>query len=147
MTDDDEVLVKNFKRGPLSDWILEEILNDKLMRFAQAYLRMARALSHRPAAPRDLPLEELNDKDRLYREAVSYAMEFSRAEESGNLSLGISCHATARAFVFVIEAAQLLARGNFWDKYAEEMLRLALHEMVGRNSKAWDEERKQAGKT
>jgi PKD repeat protein len=50
MTDDDEMLFQTFKRGPLRDWILEEIVGDKLMRFAQAYLMMARA-QYRPAAP------------------------------------------------------------------------------------------------
>ena len=51
MTDDNEILATLFKQGPLQDWILEEIFGDKLMRFAQAYLMMARNLEYRPAAP------------------------------------------------------------------------------------------------
>ena len=40
-----QMLFQIFKAGPLKDWTYEEIVGDKLMRFAQAYLMMARALS------------------------------------------------------------------------------------------------------
>ena len=52
-----QALFEIFKPGPLKDWVYEEIVGDKLMRFAQAYLMMARALEYRPAVPTDIPPE------------------------------------------------------------------------------------------
>ena len=55
MINDVELLATIFKQGPLKDWVYEEIVGDKLMRFAQAYLMMARDLEYRPAKPSDSP--------------------------------------------------------------------------------------------
>ena len=106
MTDDDEMLFQTFKRGPLREWILEEIVGDKLMRFAQAYLMMADA-KYRPAAPSDgcgniqLTSEQYADKNRLYLEAVTYAMKFASVEDGDmNFHIGCSNYNTNRAFVF-----------------------------------------------
>ena len=136
MTDDDEMLFQIFKQGPLKNWIFEEIVGDKLMRFAQAYLMMARA-QYRPAAPSDgcgniqLTSEQYADKNRLYLEAVTYAMKFASVEDGDmNFHIGCSNYNTNRAFVFCIEAARLLAGGSEGDKYADHLLGLAREEIA-----------------
>ena len=136
MTDDNEILVGIFKQGPLKDWVYEEIVADKLMRFAQAYLMMADA-KYRPAAPSDgygniqLTGEQYEDRNRLYLEAVTYAMKFASVED-GTMDFHIGCsnYNTNRAFVFCIEAARLLAGGSEGDKYADHLLRLAREEIA-----------------
>ena len=53
-----QTLFEIFKPGPLKDWTFEEIVGDKLMRFAQAYLMMAGARSI-VQLPKDCPPEFL----------------------------------------------------------------------------------------
>jgi hypothetical protein len=47
---DIERLSAVFKQGPLREWPAEDIAKDKIMRFAETYLMMART-GYRPAAP------------------------------------------------------------------------------------------------
>ena len=126
-----QTLFKIFKAGPLKDWTYEEIVGDKLMRFAEAYLMMARALEYRPAMPKDFPSESLDNLIFLYQEAVAYAMDFASAED-GDMRFYIGCSNcdTNRAFVFCIEAARLLAGSSEGDKYAGYLLRLAIDEIA-----------------
>ena len=49
---DIERLSAVFKQGPLREWPVEDIAKDKIMRFAETYLMMART-GYRPAAPSD----------------------------------------------------------------------------------------------
>lgn len=49
---DIERLSAVFKQGPLREWPVEDIAKDKIMRFAETYLMMAR-IGYRPAAPSD----------------------------------------------------------------------------------------------
>ena len=115
--DDVACLTDIFKAGPLKQWPVEDIIKDKLMRFAQTYLMMARA-GYRPAAPNDgfgtimLSTEQLKDRERLYLEAVKYALKFNREEDTDSFWIGCSDYDTNRAFVLCIEAARLLAGGR-----------------------------------
>src|SRR5438093_954727 len=116
--DDIERLTSIFKQGPLRQWPRQDIVKDKMMRFAQAYLMMARA-GYRPAAPSDglgniqLSREQLDDHERLYLEAVNYAVDFNRQEDSDKgFRIGCSDYVTNRAFVLSIEAARLLCSGG-----------------------------------
>jgi hypothetical protein len=65
-----ERLIDIFRRTCCAAWTREDIARDKLLRFAQAYLMMARA-KYRPAAPSDgfgniqLTKDECNDRERL----------------------------------------------------------------------------------
>ena len=136
ITVDDEMLFQIFKQGPLKGWSFEEIVGDKLMRFAQAYLMMADA-KYRPAAPSDgcgniqLTSNQYAAKNCLYLEAVTYAMKFASVEDGDmNFHIGCSNYNTNRAFVFCIEAARLLAGSSAGDEYAARLLRLALDEIA-----------------
>lgn len=106
----DDRLTALFKHGALSDWDLEAIEKDKLMRFAQASLMMATA-KYRPAAPSDgcgnntLSAAQLKDDRQLHREAVEYALKFCREEDSHKFWIGYSNFTTNRASVLCIEAA------------------------------------------
>ena len=76
---DIERLSAVFKQGPLREWPVEDIAKDKIMRFAETYLMMART-GYRPAAPSDGLGNIQLDEERLYREAAEYALKFNREE-------------------------------------------------------------------
>src|SRR5690348_10688293 len=84
---DTERLVDVFSVTYCSTWDRDDIARDKLVRFAQAYLTMARN-GYRPQAPSDgfgniqLTRDELDEDGRLYREAVEYAANFCRHEDA-----------------------------------------------------------------
>lgn len=108
--------------------------NPKLQRFYEAYLMMAERAHYRPAAPSDgfgniqLTLEQVRDDYRLQREAVAYALEFDKEEDTNSFWIGCSDYKTNRAFVWSIEAARLLASGDTDDK-AIVLLEMALEEV------------------
>jgi hypothetical protein len=85
-------------------------VNPQLRRFYEAYLLMAEQACYRPAAPSDgfgnIQKEENTDK----------------------FWIGCSDYKTNRAFVWSIEAARLLARGDADDK-AILLLEMALEEV------------------
>jgi hypothetical protein len=110
----------------------------RLFRYVQTYLMMA-DVKYRPGAPSDcfsgaiyLSKEELADEDRLYHEAVDYALKFDKDEEEGKFFIGSSNYETNRAFILAIEAARLLntSPGN---KYALRLLRMAIEEIENAN--------------
>ena len=119
--------------GPLKQWPIEDIVKDKLMRFAQAYMMMANA-GYRPAAPGDgfggiyLTNDQMKDRERLYTEAVQYALAFAREEDGDAFLIGCSNYDTNRAFLLCIEAARLLAGGGN-DRCAVKLLKLAIEEI------------------
>src|SRR5882672_920907 len=121
-----EQLIDRFKER-LQLWSREDIAQDKLMRYAQAYLTMA-GIKYRPAAPGDgmggisLSSDEYKDQDRLHREAVDYAMRFSQEEDGHTFNIGCSNFTTNRAFVLTIEAARLLCGGGDGDQLAGRLL-------------------------
>jgi hypothetical protein len=127
-------LVDAFQATCCKSWSREQIADDKLMRYAETYLMMART-KYRPAAPGDgfgaimLSDEQLADADRLYLEAVKYAVTFCREEDSNRFYIGCSNFSTNRAFILSIEAARLLASGNDGNSYALQMLDLARAEI------------------
>jgi hypothetical protein len=133
---DTEHLLDAFKRGPLSKWPPEDIAKDKLMRFAHAYLAMAR-VKYRPAAPSDgmgnieLEPEEFGDVQRLYQEAVKYAVAFNNEEDTNSFWIGCSDWPTNPAFIWAIEAARLLAGGSMGggNSYAVKLLRMAANQI------------------
>src|SRR5713101_829886 len=92
---DTELLIDIFRGTCCAAWTRQDIAQDKLLRFAQAYLMMAHA-QYRPAAPSDgfgniqLTTDEYNDRERLYREAVQYAAAFNR-EEDDSRGFHIGC--------------------------------------------------------
>jgi hypothetical protein len=131
---DAERLIDAFKTTCCARWTREQIADDKLMRYAETYLMMARA-KYRPAAPSDgfgniqLSDDEFRDPSRLYLEAVKYAVTFCREEDGDRFYIGCSNFSTNRAFILLIEAARLLAGGNEGNSYALQMLRLASAEI------------------
>jgi hypothetical protein len=136
-----ERLVDIFQGTCCAAWTREQIAEDKLVRFAQAYLMMAHA-QYRPQAPSDgfgnvqLSTEEYNDEARLYREAVHYAAVFNRDEDDNrDFHIGCSNWETNRAFVLSIEAARLLASGSDGDDCAVRLLELAIKEIAGANNR------------
>jgi hypothetical protein len=133
---DTELLIDTFQRTCCAAWTREQIAEDKLLRFAQAYLMMART-KYRPSAPSDgfgniqLSREEYNDRERLFREAVQYAAAFNRDEDRDRaFHIGCSNWETNRAFILSIEAARLLASGSDGDGHAVRLLRLATKEIT-----------------
>jgi hypothetical protein len=83
-----------------------------------------------------LTRDQLNDYKRLLREAVDYAVSFISEENSRSFNLSCSNFRTNRAFVFAIEAARLLASGDEGDRFAVELLRLAVRE-IQRQPSEW----------
>jgi hypothetical protein len=92
----DDRLAALFQHGPLRGWYIDDIRKDKLMRFAQAYVMMAKA-RHRPAAPGGLSAAQLRDDRRLHQEAVEYAIKFQEEEDSDKFWIGCSHYPTNRA--------------------------------------------------
>ena len=66
--------------------------------------------NYRPAAPCDgmgnitLTPDQYDDRGRLYREAVEYALTFSQEDDKREFRIGCSNFSTNRAFVLAIEA-------------------------------------------
>jgi hypothetical protein len=116
----------------LPHWTREGIEGSRLARFAEAYLIMA-GVKYRPAAPSDgcgniqLSPDQFKARDRLYREAVKYAVDFYREEDSLSFWIGCSNFNTNRAFVLSIEAARLLA--GCGETHAVRLLELAIKEI------------------
>jgi hypothetical protein len=108
----------------------------RLERFRQAYLQMAQQAKYRPQAPSDgfcnilLEPAELCDPDRLWREATEYALQFSAEEDGHSFWIGCSDFRTNRAFAWSIEAARLLAAGDFSRDTALKLLRMAVREVA-----------------
>jgi hypothetical protein len=131
---DNELLLAAFKEGPLREWAVKDIAKSSLMRFAETYLAIADA-KYRPAAPSDgfgniqLSREQLDDRQRLYTEAVKYACAFSHEEDDHVFRIGCSNYSTNRAFVLSIEVARLLAGGSDGNQCAVRLLKLALKEI------------------
>src|SRR5262245_35576522 len=109
----------------------------RVRRFADAYRAMARQAKYRPQAPSDgfgniqLSATELEDPERLDREAEAYSRRFAAEEDDGSFRVGCSNFPTNRAFVWIIEAARLLASGTSGNEYAYELLNMAMPEIVG----------------
>ena len=121
---DIERLSAVFKQGPLREWPVEDIAKDKIMRFAETYLMMART-GYRQDGLGNIQLDE----ERLYREAAEYALKFNREEDGRSFRIGCSNYSTNRAYVLSIEAARLLASGRDGDQYAARLLKLAIEEI------------------
>src|SRR5258705_12552029 len=127
---DAERLAEAFQATCCKSWSREQIADDKLTRYAETYLMMARA-KYRPAAPGDgfgaimLSDEQLADADRLYLEAVKYAVMFCREEDSNRFYIGCSNFSTNPAFILLIEAARLPPNGHDSNSYTLQMVPLA----------------------
>jgi hypothetical protein len=137
----DDRLTALFKHGLLRDWHIDDIRRDKLMRFAQAYLMLAKA-KYRPFAPSDrmgnvtLSAARLKDPRQLHREAVEYAIKFQEEEDCDKFWVGCSNFTTNRAFVLPIEVARLLAGGDANNRRAVKLLRMALGEIEDQKQKS-----------
>jgi hypothetical protein len=99
----------------------------RLENFRAAYLRMAHEAKYRPAAPSD---GCGNIQGRLWSEAVQYAVQFLREEDTGSFRIGCSDFRTAQAFCWTIEAARLLASGDGGNAAALAILRMAANEVA-----------------
>ena len=97
---------------------------------------MAQQAKYRPQAPSDgfcniqLSFAELQDPDRLWREATEYAQQFSVEEDGHSFWIGCSDFRTNKAFVWSIEAARLLAAGDFSRDTVLKLLRMAVREVA-----------------
>jgi hypothetical protein len=109
-------------------------MGGELERIVEAYKLMATVAHYRPGAPGDgmgsvhLTPDELNDPVLLDREAQTYATRFIAEENTRQFFIGVSDYATNRAFVFLIEAARLLAGGGEHDR-AIVLLEMAQEEL------------------
>jgi hypothetical protein len=92
---------------------------------------MAKALQIRLARLCWTLSARFNRADRLYQEAIGFALEFARQENGNRFRLCCSEHgsgpAASRAFVLLIEAARLLTVAD--DLMAARLLRLALRQI------------------
>jgi hypothetical protein len=108
----------------------------RLENFRAAYLQMARQARYRPQAPSDgfghitIGHEELRDPTRLWAEATKYAVEFSREEDTDSFWIGVSDFRTAKVFMWVIEAARVLASGDGGNAVAIRLLKMAAAEVA-----------------
>lgn len=106
----------------------------ELQRVREAYLRMAREAKYRPQAPSDgfgniqLTEKELQDPERLDKEASEYARRFIKEENSTGFHIGVSDYRTNRALVFTIEAARLLCGPHDSHSFALKLLEMAVEE-------------------
>ena len=133
-----ETLITIFHAGPCKTWsgddVREKIAESRVMRMAQGYLMLAEE-GYRPGAPSDgcggimMTDEELQDKDRLYLEAVIYACRFADADDKHEHHVGCSNWTTNRALIMCIEAARLLNAGTTGDAWAARLLKRALCEL------------------
>jgi hypothetical protein len=105
-------------------------MNAHLLReFHGAYLRMAPF--YRPAAPGDgmghvhLTPEQCRDGPRLYREAYDYAAELVAEDDTRIFHIGCCDYRTAKAFMWTIEAARVLASGDEGSGTAMRLLAMA----------------------
>jgi hypothetical protein len=104
-------------------------------RICEAYLTMAKEVPYRPQAPSDgfgniqLSNKELDDPERLVKEAVAYAKRFIGEENELAFCIGVSNYQTNRALVYVIEAARCLCGGA--DDVAVTLLKMARDEIAG----------------
>jgi len=107
--------------------------NSERIRIREAYLQMAETARYRPQAPSDglgnieLSPEELEDSERLAREASEYAVAFVNEEDTRQFHIGVSNYATNRAFVYTIEAARALCSGKSW--LALRLLEMAIEDV------------------
>jgi hypothetical protein len=107
----------------------------RIARFFETYLMMALRAAYRPGAPSDgcgniqLTREQCEDRGRLANEALKYAVDFDKEEDSCTFRIGCSNFTTNRAFILAIEAARLLAGGDDGDQYALTLLQLAVDEV------------------
>jgi hypothetical protein len=89
-------------------------MTHRLERYCEAYLRMAEEAHYRPKAPGDgmgnvsLSAKQLADRQRLEREAITYAQAFDAEEDERTFIIGCSEYQTNRALIFTIEAARAL---------------------------------------
>jgi hypothetical protein len=111
-------------------------IDPRLLRFREAYLLMVKHANYRPGAPSDgcggimLSLEEIRDPDRLETEALKYAVDFLREEDTHTFWIGCSDFRTNRAFLWAIEAARLLSSGDGGNVAAVKVLRMAANEVA-----------------
>ena len=119
----------------LADKVRQQIPDEKIMRFVEAYLMMAVRARYRPGAPSDgfghiqLSEDEFKDETRLLREAVKYAVDFDKEEDKDVFHIGCSDFRTNRAFLLSIEAARLLASGLGSESFAIKVLQMAIEEI------------------
>jgi hypothetical protein len=112
---------------------MEPRLNQRLARFAEAYMMMADRARYRPQAPGDgcgstyLTKEQEADPERLMAEAIAYANQFGGEDDARTFNIGCSNFTTNRALVFVLEAARSLCGGK--DDLALDLLKMALDEL------------------
>jgi hypothetical protein len=108
----------------------------RLENFRQAYLQMAREAKYRPQAPSDgfgniqLTLAEVQDPQRLQAEAAAYAVRFLAEEDDDRFWIGCSDFRTAKAFIWAIESARLLASGDGGNAAAIKLLHMAAREVA-----------------
>jgi hypothetical protein len=104
-------------------------------RFCEAYRLMAEKAKYRPAAPGDgcghvyLTKAELRDRRQLEKEAATYAVGFSKEEDTLKFYIGCSNFRTNRAFIWAIEAARNLAGGDAGNTTAIKLLEMAAEEV------------------
>jgi hypothetical protein len=105
-------------------------------RIIEAYIRMAREATYRPAAPGDgfgsvdLSPAQLRSKNILRAEAERYADKFIGEENACEFWIGISNFASNRALVYTVEAARLMCGAQ--EVLALQLLKMAVDELSPR---------------
>ncbi len=92
------------------------------------------------------------DETRLLQEAVEYAVDFDKEEDTDSFWVGCSNFDTNKAFLFSIEAARLLAGGIDGEPFAIRLLQMAIEDIedAQRQRKArakWPDSRATVGAT
>jgi hypothetical protein len=107
--------------------------NPIFQRYHHAYLEMAPF--YRPGAPSDgfghiqLSADQCHNRQRLEHEANEYTAGFLAEEEKRTFNIGCADYRTARAFLWVIEAARQLASGDGGNATALRLLKMAAKEI------------------
>jgi hypothetical protein len=114
----------------------------RFTRFAEAYIAMANVAKYRPQAPSDgyghiqLSPEEFGDPERLGQEAARYAVKLLKADDDLEFKIsGCTNFETNRAFVYAVEAAQVMCSGIDGDATVLRLLRMAIKEIESARSK------------
>jgi hypothetical protein len=108
---------------------------ERLTRYCEAYVAMATVAKYRPAAPGDgcggiyLSKAELADQALLEQEAVKYATQFDKEEDTRRFNIGCTDFRTNRATIYTIEAARQLCGGHDGNSTALRLLKMAIKEV------------------
>lgn len=96
--------------------------------FQQAYIQMAKEANYRPAAPND-GFGNITGPSSVELESALYASWFEAEDNLRDFYIGCCDLRTARAFVWVVEAARQLSGGEPGNATTVKLLKMATKEI------------------